>query len=116
MTVSLRINEPVDRVGPDLLEKATSGLDDVADSIIAVMENYQWAIMNAANALIDTAAGGSGVANGFVEPLRYTGDDGEARLVPGDWYEATAAADYSAAVLTIRFGRAKRLQLHGSVR
>lgn len=103
ITVSLRIEQPFDRVGHALLEDATTGLDDRADAIIAMMENYQYVIMNAANTYIGASY------NGFVEPLRFTGSE-ETQIVGGDWFEAEQAAQ-AGAINVLNFGRAKRIQL-----
>lgn len=113
--LSLRINEPLDRVSNALFHQVTSGMMDRVDAVIAMMQNYQWQIMAEANAIIDNAAGGTGVVNGFLEPLRYRSDDGEPQEQSGEWYSADPQK-YSAATVAIQFGGAKRLQLLGSVR
>jgi len=114
ITLSLRIDMPFDRIGSDVLEQAQMGLDDRADAIIARMQNQQWELMAAANTKIDQAVGEL-VANGFLEPLRYRSDNGEPVIMDGSWYQGDPD-ELSAAVLTIQFGGAKRLQLLGSVR
>jgi hypothetical protein len=111
LTVSIRINEPWDSIGSATIQKTLLGVNDRCDAICAVMENAQYVVMNAANAIINATAGGPW--DGFVEPFLLM-DEGDAELVSGDWFHAQP--EKSAAVRkTITMTGARRIQRLPSV-
>lgn len=111
LTVSERINVPIDRIGQKAVEEATKGINDRCNTIRAVMINQKYTIMNAANTTINALT--DGPYDGFNEPLFYEGATG-AELVTGDWFHG--AVEKAAGIRkTLRFGRARRLQKIGSV-
>lgn len=112
LTVSERIDVPLDRVGQKTIDEALLGLNDRCMAIRAMMVNYQYTIMNAANTLINAQTGGP--FDGFNEPLFYEGPAGPAELVSGDWFHAEPE-ELAAVRKTLRFGRAKRIQKIGNV-
>jgi hypothetical protein len=115
VVVSMRLGKiPFDRVGAELLAKARAGLNDVCDAIAAVMANQQYAVLAAANAIINATDGGPW--DGFCEPL-FSCMPSAAELVSGDWFEAgkQAASKYSGVRKRLRFGQARRIQKLGNV-
>lgn len=114
VTITLRVNEPYDRLGTDLLEKAAQGMDDRGDALRAFLHmNYD--VMNRANTLLITAANitkppqGSPNVYGFSEPLGFVSDD-IPRLVAGNWFHAASEAVEVGIVQNLTFGGARRLQ------
>ncbi len=114
VTITMRVNEPYDRIGTDLMEKAATGMDLQADKVRSLI-HMNYTLMNAANAYILSdyvAAGGAGVIYGFSEPLYFQGD-GEPRIVGPDWFKADVTESTQAPIgiaQTLRFGGARRLQ------
>lgn len=116
VTVSMRVDGPWDRIGPDLLALATLGVNDRAAAIRANLTNNQYKVMNYANVLfsaVPDGSGGSGLVNGFVEPLWYRGEEGPT-LVGGGWFHADDGDQDCGVTLTMRFADARRIQLIGS--
>lgn len=102
VTVTARVNEPYDRIGTDLMEKATEGVDDLCDRIRALLHMKDTVLDRANEALGVTV-------NGFCEPLMFLGDE-EPQLVGGAWFHADPAATEIGVAVRLRFGKAKRIQ------
>lgn len=113
VTLTRRIGEyPLDRLGADLIWKATSGLGPRLRRIITLLhKNY--AVMNAANALIDAEAGTA--QNGFVTPLWFLGASGPQFRGP-EWFYGTLREvgkdvfGMYGISRTLTFGKAQRVQ------
>lgn len=91
-TLTMRVDEPFDRIGSELVEKEYDGFDVRMDAIRALIVRQQWSIMAAANVLLGNSANDpfgrtSPVVNGFVEAIR-PGEDGPAVAVNEDWFQA----------------------------
>jgi hypothetical protein len=122
VTISARMQSvPWDRLGPELQERMADGMDDRVDAMIAMMTNQKYVVMNAANALIEgtqdwvNVNGGTATHNGFIEPLFLLGEDDEPDLRSGAWWEAQPDEPKAGISLTVRFGKARRVQVLGSV-
>ena len=112
VTITLRVNEPFDALGTNLIEKAQQGMDDLVDSVRDIV-HMNYTLMAAANATIlaVATAGNVPLVYGFSEPLMFQGDDAP-RIVGPDWFKAqveTTQAPIGIAQ-TLRFGQARRLQ------
>jgi hypothetical protein len=111
ITITVRINEPYDRVGLETILRETTGIDAISDQIRAMMVNQQYAILNEANSLIGASY------NGFVEPLFYRGNTND-QLVDASWFAARSNVKTfkgSGIVRRIKFDGARRIQAIGSV-
>jgi hypothetical protein len=122
VTISSRMQGvPWDRIGPDLMDREGDGLDDLMEEVAEMFQNYQYEIMNAANALIRGTQewcdvhGGTPTSNGFIEPLRLVAVDEEPQLRSGSWWWAQPDEPNGGITLSARFGTARRVQVLGSV-
>lgn len=66
-----------------------------------VHQNYT--LITAANALLTGD-------NKIMEPLRWLGGDAQPQKVDNTWFSSEAPLDYAGVTMTIRFGRARRMQ------
>lgn len=110
VTITIRVNEPYDRLGTDLIEKAAQGLDDRADAVRAFIHmNYD--IMNRANTELMRLAKNTSTQNvyGFAEPLGFQSDD-KPDIKAGEWFHAQAGPVEVGIVQNLTFGGARRLQ------
>lgn len=104
VTVTMRVGPGWDRFTQEMIDKATTGLEQRADNIrVCVhrdcMDNR---IRVAANALI------TGDSNEFAEPLMFE-DDEPPREVGPDWFHAEGVGT-AGLVMQLNFGKAKRIQ------
>lgn len=103
VTITMRLDVPWDRAGPELLGKATTGLA-ARCAALRVKVHSSYTLMDLANTLI------ADPANKFVEPLRFT-DGGRRARRGGDWWIASGKEKYAGYSQTMTFGRARRVQL-----
>lgn len=113
VTLTLRVNEPFDKLGANLLELATTGLDDIGDQIRAIIHMNE-PIRSAANTYIENAANAWPVPPAqvyvFSEPLRYLDED-LPQEVGAYWFSATPEQDgFLGVALTMHFGEARCAQ------
>lgn len=117
VTITLRVNEPFDKIGVSLLSQfqtAKNGLDVLADQVRSVI-HMSYPIMNAANATIladvSTQTVPPATVYGFSEPPVFMGDD-DPRRVGASWFNASVedANPPIGIAQTLRFGHARRLQ------
>lgn len=106
VTVTGKIRQPFDRLGTDLVNKATTGLNDRVQALKYLHMNYT--VMAAANATILAAA--TGDVYGFCEPLRLASGTLPARVVGASWFKADPTADLCGLVCDVRFVGARRIQ------
>lgn len=106
ITVSFKGGKvPIDRWGPEMLEKEAAGLDFVLEKIKAyVHSNY--VIMNTANVLINSTLGTS---NGFVRPLFFR-DGGSPMPKGGAWWTGRGKEQMGGLAQVLRFDDAERVQ------
>jgi len=111
VTLTMRINEPPDRWGPDLIGKVEAGLDDRADQLRVCVHRdcKDYRIIRAANKLLGAGTDGYSGINGFVEPLSFQQID-QPRIVGAGWFLAKPEAVELGLAVTLRFGGAKVLQ------
>jgi hypothetical protein len=113
LTVSERIDVPFDRIGALTLQKGILGVNDRCDAIGAMMKNAEYTVMNLANTIINLDP--NGPWDGFVEPLLLAPGSAEsARIEDGTWFHA-GAEKLAAAVQTMTFQHARRIQGIGNV-
>lgn len=105
VTVTMRVEQPYDRIGKNLLEKQESGMDDLCDRIRSAIsvDSLTNDIINAANVILGITV------NGFIEPL-YFQDDNDIRIVSGDWFHADPEAVEVGIACTMKFTGARRIQ------
>lgn len=109
VTISFRINEPLDRVG-DMMELQDGPAFSVfVDSVRACLVNYRDTIRTDANTIITASY------NGFTEPFRFRSTDGDVQARNGSWWQADPGHEFAGVSLGLRFGGAMRVQILGSV-
>lgn len=110
VTVTMRVNEPFDRLGTDLLLKASDGMQERVDAIVAAVHRdaYDYVVSGVANTALGDAGGGAAPI-GFRIGLAYV-DDGPERIEGGRWFHADPQANEAGIVTVIRFGGARRIQ------
>lgn len=108
VTVTARVNVPVDRLGAALYE-ASEKLDDRVDAIVALVQRQGVAILTAANTLLGSSFDQAGQPRGFVERPYYLDDD-NGRLVGDEHWWGLATEVPTGIAHTIRFGGARRVQ------
>lgn len=109
VTMTMRINEPFDRIY-QILDEASTGFYDRSDAIIGLIhkDSYNFNVSNQANTILtDPSTGDEPV--GFRVPLAFLDDSGP-RLVGPDWFHADPESGEFGVVMDMRFGRARRLQ------
>lgn len=109
VTLTMRVNEPVDRVGEYLAREGT--FYDKAEAVATFLHKDNWDqhLMQRANALLgDPGAGNEPM--GFREALTFLNDTGP-RLVGPDWFSAEADATNPplGIAVDLRFGKARRI-------
>jgi hypothetical protein len=124
VTVTHRTNKiPIDRMGPDLMEKIATGFDDFVDRVRECIhrDHIDGGVSIAANTLLGLDAGGARVAatgtpgGPFTNGLQFLGDD-DPYPVGDDWFWSATEGDddetpqVSGFVQNLRFGRCKRVQ------
>lgn len=111
VTVTLRINEPFDRKGANLVELTETGMDDLCDRIRALIgkDSLFNGICNAANAILKIDESDPSSPRGFREGLYFVDDNG-IRDVGGDWFHAMPDAIEVGLVTAMRFTGARRIQ------
>ena len=82
------------------------GLLAICESIRATL-HCNYAVMDRANAIITSAS--NGTANGFVEPLFFSGCS-PPDVKGGSWWEENSKERYSALAQTVRFQPCRRVQ------
>jgi hypothetical protein len=82
-----------------------SSLDAELDKIFTAID-FEYDVMNAANALILAETGST---NGFIRPLVFTGMDRKPRVVPAEFFAGAPGENAAALMRTISFGGARRL-------
>lgn len=105
VTVTMRVNEPYDRIGTDLLLKASLGMEAWVDRIIVAVQRdaQNYVVARAADAALDAA-----IAQ-FILGLRYLDDEAPV-LVGGSWFHAEPSAQEAGIKAIVRFGGARRMQ------
>lgn len=122
ITISFRLQgkTPFDRIGSqrwsakdgDILK---TGIDDAVDRTrISIMaRDFDHSVIQFANTLMfpeDADVLGSGYnSRSFCEPLRYLGDD-EIQPVGPEWFSSRGEERRYGAIVTLRFGGARRIQ------
>lgn len=109
VTLSVRIAKaPIDRVGPDIIAVAGTGLLAEARRIQAIihMDPDGYAIVKAANVLIGPNF------NGFIEPLQWTSTN-YLGVQGAAWYRSKKGTASGVAV-TLAFGKARRVEKIGN--
>lgn len=106
VTVSYRINGrvPFDRLGPDLMEAASFGFDDLVDAVRRCihLDHYDGRVIRRANnAMPDTMAP-------FTTGLEFLGDE-DPVPVDGSWFGADGDR-HCGIVQNLRFGKCSRCQ------
>ena len=116
VTVTMRLPRvPFDRIGPDLIDKASSGLDVFCQSVkVCVHKDADDnRIIRAANILLGADADGHSGIDGFVEPLRFLGH-GDDQVKGPDWFHADPDADggvvEAGLARVFRLGGARKIQ------
>ena len=115
VTVTMRAAKvSPDKWGPDLLDKATTGLDVLCRSVkIAVHKDANNdLIIRAANVILGAGADGFSGINGFVESLLFE-SEGEDRPVGMEWFSAHVDGtpeQHFGFARTLRFGSARLIQ------
>lgn len=101
VTITIRLDGPMDRVGADKINDAELGLNRKLHELKTFMTRKQHVVMNAANDML------ADDVSGFVEPLRFLGA-GSPEERGAEWF---ASEDDSACGLsvTLHFGEAMRL-------
>lgn len=105
VTLTVRINEPFDRLGRDNLQKLTQGVNDRAAAIrLAVHNSYE--VLAIANTALWAAT--ALPVGGFIEPLWCESVDTPS-VVGSDWFHSEKGGEVGFAC-DVRFGRARRVQ------
>lgn len=109
VTVTMRVNEPFDRIY-ELLDKPTTGFYDRVDAVIRLIhkDNYNFNVSNRANTIIGDP-GNSDEPVGFRVPLAFL-DESAPRFVGSDWFHADPNKPELGVATDIKFGRARRLE------
>lgn len=108
VTLTLRVNEPLDRVGTALMDRGEDGLDDLADLVVARLTAAEIAVLTRANATLEATFNQEGTRRGMVEGYYFAGDDA-AQWVGADWFHAEEGEAVGLA-LPMRFTGAMRVQ------
>ena len=113
VTVTLRAARvPPDRWGTDLIDKATTGMDDLCQSVkVSIHKDAaNDVVIRAANILLGAGADGFSGINGFVESLIFENMGDDAPKGP-DWFSADPEDLHGVGFArTLRFGGARRVQ------
>ncbi len=120
VTITLRINEPFDSLGTALTDKALVGMHDRIQALKYIhMSPASYAIMNAANTYIKTAA--EALASppaqvyGFCEPLQFLSAELPPEIVGAEWFKAAPEAQMIGIKSAVKFGKARRFQPNSNI-
>lgn len=99
LTLTYRIQVPFDRIGQDLMDVASGGFDDFAETVMNVIHGdvINNRVIGAANASLTSAQGK------FTTALQFESDD-DPYPVRGDWFCAESDKEVGI-VQNIRFGK-----------
>lgn len=115
ITVTKRLPRvPFDRIGPEIMAKATVGLLSLAEAIRASVHLNYVGVMARVNAYIANesrlvASNGVGQANGFVEPLFFQDGSGTEKK-SGAWFWADEQERLAGITKTLTMNPARRVQ------
>lgn len=123
VTLTMRVTIPLDRVGDQLIARnielvplgQRQGFNARVEQLRAML-HMNWRITVLTGQIPPSANDNlsvwavSGTVYGFVEPARYKGQDGPARLVGGDWFAAEPDATDFGIAQELRFDSARRVQ------
>lgn len=109
VTITARMQAiPYDIRGQEIYIRKSLELENVAQ-IVKINLHQNYTLIASANALL------TGVDK-IVEPLRWLGGDAQPKYASNRWFSSEDDNEYAGLILTLQFGRARRMQTLTNIR
>lgn len=110
VTISVRLMASFDRIATDEMLATGAAFYERSDDVRACLMAQWVSVLNRANAYVGVNDLSATTHRRFIEPLVYTGTDGNPRLVGGSWFWGDPKHENCGLRQTIRFHGAKCIQ------